>query len=218
MTDFDLRRDVAAELYWDPQVGSPAIEVSAASGLVTLRGTVASLGHKRAGGNAAARVRGVTGVANELRVQIPDRDRRDDEDLCGDVLEALMLEASVPMTVDAQARDGFVTLTGTVEWHYQREAAESRTAAVPGVAGIGNAIALAEAADARAAADAIGCAFRRDAMLDPDRLSVETFSGGLVILSGTVSSWAAHDHAVAAAWSAAGVTDIDDRIGVEYPP
>jgi osmotically-inducible protein OsmY len=218
MTDDDLRRDVAAELYWDPQVGSPAIEVSAAGGLVTLRGTVASLRHKRAGGNAAARVRGVTGVANELRVRIPDRDRRDDEDLCGDVLEALMLEASVPMTVDAQARDGFVTLTGTVEWHYQREAAESRTAAVPGVAGIGNAIALAEAADARAVVDAIGCAFRRDAMLDPDRLSVETLSGGLVILSGTVSSWAAHDHAVAAAWSAAGVTDIDDRIGVEYPP
>ena len=218
MTDDDLRRDVAAELYWDPQVGSPAIEVSAASGLVTLRGTVASLRHKRAGGNAAARVRGVTGVANELRVQIPDRDRRDDEDLCGDVLEALMLEASVPMTVDAQARDGFVTLTGTVEWHYQREAAESRTAAVPGVAGIGNAIAVAEAAGARAASDAIGCAFRRDAMLDPDRLSVEAFSGGLVILSGTVSSWAAHDHAVAAAWSAAGVIDIDDRIGVEYPP
>ena len=218
MTDDDLRRDVAAELCWDPQVDSAAIAVSAASGMVTLRGTVASLRHKRAGGNAAARVRGVTGVANELRVQIPDRDRRDDEDLCGDVLEALMLEASVPMTVDAQARDGFVTLTGTVEWHYQREAAESRTAAVPGVAGIGNAIALAEALDARAAADAISYAFRRDAMLDPDRLSVETFSGGLVILSGTVSSWAAHDHAVAAVWSAAGVTDVDDRIGVENSP
>jgi osmotically-inducible protein OsmY len=218
MTDDDLRRDVAAELCWDPQVDSAAIEVSAASGMVTLRGTVASLGHKRAGGNAAARVRGVTRVANELRVQIPDRDRRDDEDLRGDVLETLMLEGSVPMTVDAQARDGFVTLTGTVEWHYQREAAESRTASVPGVVGIDNAIALAQAPDARAAGDAISCAFRRDAVLDADGLSVETFSGGLVILSGTVSSWAAHDHAVAAVWSAAGVTDVDDRIGVEYAP
>ena len=218
MTDDDLQRDVAAELSWDPRVDGQAIEVSAAGGVVTLCGTVTSLRHKQAGASAAARVRGVTRVADELSVRIPGRDRRNDEDLSGDVLEALMLEGSVPMTVDAQARDGFVTLTGTVEWHYQREAAESRTAAVPGVAGIGNAIALAEAADARAAADAIGCAFRRDAMLDPDRLSVETFSGGLVILSGTVSSWAAHDHAVAAAWSAAGVTDIDDRIGVEYPP
>ena len=216
MTDDDLRRDVVAELCWDPRVGSSAIDVSAAGGMVTLRGTVASLRHKRAGGNAAARVRGVTRVANELKVQIPDRDRRDDEDLCGDVLEALMLEASVPMTVDAQARDGFVTLSGTVQWHYQREAAESRTACVPGVTGIGNAIALAEAPDARAAADAISCAFRRDAMLDAGQLRVETFSGGLVILSGMVGSWAAHDHAVAAAWSAAGVTDVDDRLGVEY--
>jgi osmotically-inducible protein OsmY len=218
MTDEDLRRDVAAELHWDPQVDSAAIEVSAASGMVTLRGTVASLRHKRAGGNAAARVRGVTRVANELCVQIPDRDRRSDEDLCGDVLEVLMLEGSVPMTVDAQARDGFVTLTGTVEWRYQREAAESRTASVPGVAGIDNAVALAQAPGARVAADAISCAFRRDAMLAADGLSVETCSGGLVVLSGTVSSWAAHDHAVAAAWSAAGVTAVDDRIGVEYSP
>ena len=218
MTDNDLRRDVAAELCWDPQVDSAAIAVSAASGLVTLRGTVAGLRHKRAGGSAAARVRGVTRVVNELRVQIPDRDRRDDEDLCGDVLEALMLEASVPMTIDARARDGFVTLTGTVQWHYQREAAESRTASVPGVIGIDNVIALAQAPDARAAADAISCAFRRDAVLDADGLSVETFFGGLVILSGTVSSSAAHHHAVAAAWSAAGVTDVDDRIDVECSP
>ena len=55
-------------------------------------------------------------------------------------------------------------------------------------------------------------------MLAAHGLSVETFFGGLVILSGTASSWAAHDHAVAAAWSAAGVTDVDDRIGVEYAP
>src|SRR5690348_4092174 len=158
MTDDDLRRGVATELCWDPRVDSATIEVSAASGTVTLRGTAASLWHKRAGGNAAARVRGVTRVTNQLSVKIPDRDRRNDEDLRGDVLEALMLEGSVPMTVDAQARDGFVALTGTVEWHYQRDAAESRTAAVPGVAGIGNAIALAKAAGAAKAAKAAGAA------------------------------------------------------------
>src|ERR1700759_4448762 len=191
--DDDLGHHVAAELSRDPQVGSEAIEVSAASGVVTLRGTVASLRLKRAGSRtAAARVRGVTRVANELRVQIPDRDRRDDEDLRGDVLEALMLEGSVPMTVDAQARDGFVALTGTVEWHYQREAAESRTARVPGVVSIDNAIALAQAPQARPVADAISCAFRRNAVLDADGISVETSSGGVVILSGTGSSWGAH--------------------------
>ena len=218
MRDDDLRRNVAAELSWDPQVDNDAIEVSAASGLVTLRGIVTSLRLKRAGSGAAARVRGVTRVANELRVQIPDKDRRDDEDLSGDVLEALMLDVSVPMTVDAQARDGFVTLTGTAHWHYQREAAELRTANVPGVAGIDNAISLARTPDACQAQDAIRAAFRRDAALEADGLRVETFSDGLAILSGTVSSWAAHDHAVAAAWSAPGVTQVDDRISVGSGP
>ncbi len=215
MKDDDLRRHVAAELSWDPQVGSGAIEVSAASGVVTLRGTVTSIRLKRAGSRAAARVRGVTRVADELRVQIPDKDRRDDEDLRGDVLEALMLDVSVPMTVDAQARDGFVTLTGTAQWHCQREAAEFRTANVPGVAGIDNAISLTQTPDAREARDAIRAAFRRDAALEADGLSVETSSDGLVMLSGTVSCWAAHDHAVACAWSAPGVTQVDDRIHVE---
>jgi osmotically-inducible protein OsmY len=218
MKDDDLRRHVAAELSWDPQVGSDAIEVSAASGMVTLRGTVTSIRLKRAGGRAAARVRGVTRVANELRVQIPDKDRRDDEDLRGDVLEALMLDVSVPMTVDAQARDGFVTLTGTAQWHYQREAAELRIANVPGVAGIDNAISLTQTPDAREARDAIRAAFRRDAALEADGLSVETSSDGLVILSGTVGCWAAHDHTVACAWSAPGVTQVDDRIHVESTP
>jgi osmotically-inducible protein OsmY len=218
MRDDELRHHVAAELSWDPQIRSEAIEVSTASGTVTLRGTVASLRMKRAGGRAAARVCGVTRVANELRVQIPDADRLGDEDLRGDVLEALMLDGSVPMTVDAQARDGLVTLTGTAQWHYQREAAEFRTTDVPGVAGINNAIMLTQTPDAHGARDAISAAFRRHAALVADGLSVETFSDGLVVLSGTVSSWAARDHAVAAAWSAPGVTQVDDCIRVENTP
>ena len=218
MKDDDLRRHVAAELSWDPQVGSEAIEVSAAGGEVTLRGTVTSLRLKRAGGRAAARVRGVTRIANELRVQIPHKHQRDDEDLRGDVLETLMLDVSVPTTVDAQARDGFVTLTGTAQWHYQREAAEFRTANVPGVAGINNVISLTQIPNAREARDAIRAAFRRDAALDADGLAVETSSDGLVILSGTVNSRTAHDHAVAATWSAPGVTKVEDRIRVESGP
>jgi osmotically-inducible protein OsmY len=218
MTDDELRRQVFAELSWDPQVDSEAIEVSADGGTVTLRGTVGSLRQKRAGSNAAARIHGVTRVANELEVRIPDADWRDDEDLRGDVLEALMLDGSVPMTVDAQARAGLLTLTGTVQWHYQREEAEARTADVPGVAGIDNAITLTQAADTSGARVAISAAFQRDAVLEADGLVVETFPDGLVILSGTVRSWAARDHAVTAAWSAPGVTEVDDRIRVGNGP
>jgi osmotically-inducible protein OsmY len=134
------------------------------------------------------------------------------------VREALMLDVSVPVTVDARARDGLVTLTGTAAWHYQREAAESRTVGVPGVADIDNAIILTQPPDANDAADAISGAFRRDAVLAAEVLSVEAAPGGLVILSGTVSSWAAHEHAVAAAWSAPGVTQVEDRIRVYSGP
>src|SRR5256884_8215798 len=85
MTDDDLRRDVAAELCWDPQVDSAAIAVSAASGMVTLRGTVASLRHKRAaGGHPPPGPRGTPG-GNELRGADPDRGPRRHEDPWGGV-------------------------------------------------------------------------------------------------------------------------------------
>jgi osmotically-inducible protein OsmY len=218
MDDDDLRHQVVAELNGDPRLNSETFQIQAADGTVTLRGTVASLRLKRAADRAVARVRGVASIANELRVQLPARDRRDDEDLRGDVREALMLDTSVPMTVDARVRNGFVTLTGTVQWHYQREAAESRAAHVPGVAAIDNAITLTQAPDADAAREAITGAFRRNATLDADVLSVDISSDGLVTLSGTVSSWVAHDEAVATAWSAPGVTQVEDRIRVDSRP
>jgi osmotically-inducible protein OsmY len=214
MSDDDLRRRVVAELGGDPRLDGETFQVSAAGGTVTLRGTVASLRLKRAAAGAVARVRGVVWIVNELRVRLPAADRRDDEELRGDVREALMLDTSIPTTVDALARDGLVTLTGTAEWHYEREAAESRVASVPGVMGIDNAITLTQTPDADAAREFITGAFQRNAALAADALSVKTSSGGLVTLSGTVSSWAAHDQAVAAAWSAPGVTQVDNRIRV----
>ena len=218
MGDDDLQRRVVAELGADPQVDGELFQVLVSGGTVTLRGIVASLRLKRAAGRAVARVRGVASIDNELRVRLSAADRRDDEDLRGDVLEALMLDTSVPMTVDARVRNGFVTLTGTTQWHYQRKAAESQTANVPGVTDVDNAITLTQTPDAYAAGEAITRAFRRNVALDADVLSVETSSGGLVTLPGTVNSLTAHDEAVAAAWSPPGVTQVADRIRVDSMP
>lgn len=216
MTNDDLQLDVAAELSWDPKVDSQAIAVSADDGAVTLRGTVGSVREKREAGKASARVYGVTEVSNELQVRMLDSSRRDDAELRGDVLQSLMLDSLVPMTVDAKVRDGFVTLTGTAKWQYQRDEAEFLTASVPGVSGIKNDITLTSMPDGRDIKNDISDAFRRSAKLDADELSVDTPSYGTVILAGAVSSWAEHDEAVAAAWSAPGVTEVDDRIVVDY--
>jgi len=216
MTDDDLRRDVAAELSWDPKVGSQTIVVSADAGVVTLRGTVGTLREKLEAGHAAGRVYGITEVSNQLCVQTSDGGTRDATDLRGDVLDALMLDSLIPMTVDAKVRDGRVTLTGTASWHYQRDEAEFLAASVPGVVGIDNEITLTSAPDGGDVKRDIVRAFRRSAVLHARELSAETISYGTVILAGTVNSWAEHREAVAAAWSAPGVTQIDDQIVVEY--
>ena len=215
MTDDDLRLDVAAELSWDPKVSSEAIVVSADAGAITLHGTVGSLRERQEAGKAAARVYGVTGVSNQLRVRTLD-DGRDDTDLRDDVLDALMLDGLIPMTVDPKVRDGFVTLTGTAVWHYQRDEAEFLAASVPGVSGIANEITLTSASDGHDITRGIIRAFRRSAVLHVHQFSVETASYGSVIVAGTVRSWAEHDEAIAAAWSAPGVIDVDDWIVVEY--
>ena len=215
MTDDDLRFDVSAELSWDPKVSSKAIVVSADAGTITLEGTAGSLRERQEAGKAAARVYGVTGVSNQLHVRTLD-DGRDDTDLRGDVLDALMLDGLIPMTVDAKVRDGFVTLTGTAIWHYQRDEAELLTASVPGVSGVADEITLTSAPDGHDISRSIIRAFRRSAVLHVREFSVETASYGSVTVTGTAHSWAEHDEAIAAAWSAPGVIDVDDRIVVEY--
>ena len=217
MTNDDLQLDVDVPPPSAPaNTDSQAIAVSADDGAVTLRGTVGSVREKREAGKASARVYGVTEVSNELQVRMLDSSRRDDAELRGDVLQSLMLDSLVPMTVDAKVRDGFVTLTGTAKWQYQRDEAEFLTASVPGVSGIKNDITLTSMPDGRDIKNDISDAFRRSAKLDADELSVDTPSYGTVILAGAVSSWAEHDEAVAAAWSAPGVTEVDDRIVVDY--
>ena len=216
MTDEQLQADVIAELFWDPKVGSGAIAVSADAGTVTLRGAVDSLRAKREAGKAACRVYGVTQVRNQLDVRLLDDSKRDDAELRGDVLQALMLDSLIPTTVDATARNGFVTLSGTADWQYQRDEAETLAASVPGVYALRNHIRLTPAPDTVEVKKDISEAFRRNASLDANRLSVDTTCYGRVALMGTVSSWAEHDEAVAAAWSAPGVTEVDDQILVAY--
>ena len=122
--DNDLAADVSDELFWDPKVDNTAIAVSADDGKIALRGTVGSLREKREAKKAAQRVFGVTSVDNKLQVKLMNDQKRADAEIRGDVLQALMLDSLVPNTIDAKVDDGFVTLTGTADWQYQRDEAE----------------------------------------------------------------------------------------------
>jgi osmotically-inducible protein OsmY len=212
----DLRANVTAELLWDPNVDSRNIVVSAERGAVTLAGEVASARQKREARNATRRVYGVTSVSDQLNVRILPENRRDDADVRADVLQALALDSVIPGTVDAKADDGLVTLTGTAAFHHQRAEAEFICANVCGVLEVRDEIVLTSAPCGDRIQQQISAALRRSANLAVVDLSVDVRPHGTVILVGTVTSFAEHDDAVIAAWSAPGITDVDDRVVVTY--
>jgi osmotically-inducible protein OsmY len=149
-------------------------------------------------------------------VRILNEDRRNDADLRGDVLRALMLDSLVPATIEAKVDDGWVTLTGTANWQFERDEADFVAANIAGVVGVENEIELvAPGPSAHDVEHAIKEAMERNAKLDAKSVSVES-SNGTITLDGTVSSWADHDAAVSAAWAAPGVTRVKDHIVVAY--
>ena len=216
MSNDRLRAEVTAELSWDPKVDGADITVSVQGCRVTLHGTVTRFRHKREADKAARRVYGVTAIRNFLEVRIPDQDRRADADVRADVGQVLALNDIVPATVQASVNAGLVTLSGVAAWQFQRDEAELICTAVPGVVGVDVAISLRPAPGDDDIEQAISAAFGRSARLDRFELSADSPFPGLVVLSGTVGSWAEHDDAVALAWSAPGITDVDDRIAVVY--
>jgi osmotically-inducible protein OsmY len=216
MSNAELESNVADELYWDPKVDGAAIAVSAQDGVVTLRGTVGTFREKREAQQDAEKVHGVKKVDNELEVRVLDEDRREDAELRGAVLQALVLDRLVPATIDAKVDNGSVTLTGKANWQYERKEAEFIASNILGVVDVDNKIELVphgptpENVERR-----IMDAMERSARLDAESVSVKS-EDGTVTLRGTVSSWADHDAAVAAAWAAPGVTRVKDRILVAY--
>lgn len=214
--DSDLVGNVSDELFWDPKVDNAAIAVSAKAGTVTLRGTVGSLREKREAKNAAQRVIGVLEVDNQLKVRLMGDEGRLDADIRGDVLQALMLDSLVPATVDAKVLDGLVTLTGTVDWQYQRDEADFVASNIVGALDVFNEIVINNPTpDAGDVEDSIKKAFTRNATLDAEDLTITT-ANGVVTVKGTVSSWAERNAALDAAWSAPGVTEVKDDLTVAY--
>jgi osmotically-inducible protein OsmY len=216
MSNDDLQRYVTDELHWDPKVDSEAIAVSVDNGVVTLRGTVGSFREKQEAKRDAERIYGVMDVKNELDVRILNEHRRSDAELRGDVLQAMMLDSLIPSTIDAKVDNGVVTLTGKANWQFQRDEAEFAAGNLLGVMGVVDEVELiAPGPTAHDVEHSIKKAMERHAKLDAESVAVES-SNGTITLRGTVSSWADHDAAVAAAWAAPGVTKVKDHILVAY--
>jgi osmotically-inducible protein OsmY len=213
--DADIKRDVEQELKWDPDIDATDIAVAVKDGVVSLTGFVKSYIEKYEAENAAKRVGGVRGIANDIEVRLPSSSQRPDPDIARDAVSAIRNQLPFSSeSIRAVVNSGWVTLEGTVEWNYQRELAESAVRRLKGVKGVSNLIQVKPKIITSEVKQKIEEALKRSALLDASRITVEA-NGSEVILRGTVRSWAERQDAERAAWAAPGVTKVDNRLTVQ---
>lgn len=214
MTDQALQQAVLDELDWEPRVEAGHIGVTAHNGVVTLTGTVESYAQKIAAERAASHVRGVEAVANDIEVRLPSEFKETDSTIAERAVHVLRWDSSIPRdSVKVVVDHGWITLNGAVDWAFQRVAAESDVHKIHGVVGVRNLITVRSRPATSAIKDKIAAAIKRNAELDATSIMV-TASGGKVTLDGHVHSFFERQLAEQAAWSAPGVTEVEDRISV----
>lgn len=212
-TDMTLQQDVAEELKWEPRLKEDEIGIAVKDGVVTLTGHVPDFAQRHIAAKAVERVAGVRAVVQELTVKVPDIFKRSDTELAHQVVNALSWDIEVPATVKAKVENGWVTLEGEVDWQFQRNAAERTVRYLTGVKGVTNLVTLKAHASPYDVAQRIKAALHRTADADAKKVQV-TAKDGKVVLTGTVRSWPERADVERAAWSASGVTAVDDRLAV----
>jgi osmotically-inducible protein OsmY len=216
-SDEAIQKDVLDELKWNAYVRPNEIGVSVKDGIVTLTGWVDSYMKKIAAEEAAHRVPGVKAVANDIEVRLLSSDERTDADLAAAVLNALKWDAAIPTgKIDVTVSKGWVTLKGEVEFAFQKRDAERAVQRLTGVKGVTNLITVTSHVTPSELKQQIEKALVRNAQTDASHITVE-MQGTKVILRGTVRSYAEKKAAEDIAWSAPGVTDVDNRIAISIP-
>lgn len=212
-TDLAIQQDIEKELRWDPGVNSDHIAVTVKNAAVSLAGDVDSYWERCAAARAASRVAHVKSVASTLRVELPFAFERNDDDIALAAMTILEWNAVVPPTVEVQVAKGWLTLSGSVPWHYQKQAAEDAMVALAGIRGIKNEIKLLPAPAAADVRGPIDDAIKRSALVDSSHVKAHV-THGVVSLRGAVKTHAEHAEALRAAWSAPGVTNVEDHINI----
>ena len=215
-TDAQIQQDVLAELKWDARVSPNEIGVMVQDGVVTLTGYVDSYTKRWAAEEAVHRVNGVKAVANEIEVRLPSSSERTDTDIAKAASRALEWDALVPLQkLDVTVSKGWVTLKGEVEWQFQKEDAERVVRRLTGVKGVSNLITVKPRVTPSELKSKIEAALVRSAQTDAERITVDV-QGSKVILKGKVRSWSERQEAERAAWSAPGVTSVDNQITISF--
>jgi len=215
-TDAQLQQDVMAELKWEPAVHAAQIGVEVKDGVVTLAGEVSSYAEKWNAERAVQRVNGVKALAIEMEVKLSEFGRRTDADIAQSATNILSWTSPLPaQTVEVLVEGGWLTLSGDVEWQYQRQDAADSVRNLQGVKGVSNQIAVKPRLSANVVKSDIEAALSRRAAADAGTIGVD-IKGAEVTLTGTVHSWTERDLARRSAWGTAGVSNVVDKMTLVY--
>ena len=215
-SDTNIKSDVLSELKYEPSVKTTDIGVLVKDGAVTLTGYTTTYGEKLDAVRATKRVSGVRAVADDIKVKIAGSYERTDGEIAASAADHIGWSISVPDDkVSITVQGGWVTLTGKLEWWYQKNAAENAVHFLSGVKGVSNLITITSKAAASNIESLIQKAFERNALLESNKIEVET-SGNKVTLRGKVRTYAEKEEAERVAWAAPGVYSVDDKIKVEW--
>jgi osmotically-inducible protein OsmY len=213
-TDSELKKTVLDELSWEPSVNSAHIGVTAHDGVITLTGHVERYADKQAAETAAGRVKGVKAIAEQIEVRFPYNIKKSDEDIAAAVADRLSWNSQLPKdTIMVKVEKGWVTLSGKVDWYFQKISAENDIRHLLGVSGVSNTISISPTVSASDIGDSIDHALNRSWFFDDEDIDVRA-EGGKVHLTGWTESWHDRQEAEKIAWSAPGVTAVQNDIRV----
>ena len=213
-TDDQIKAAVLEELRWEPSVTEAHVGVTARDGVVTLTGNVKSFAERHAAEQAAQRVKGVKAVAADIEVRLPFEMHHLDEEIAAAIVDHLAWDSEIPKdTIKARVTKGAVTLTGQVDYNFQREAAESHVRRLSGVVSVVNDVTIKPRVDAPHLSDDIQQALNRSWYFDPELVHVSA-QGGKVKLTGTVHTPQDRHTAALTAWAAHGATSVENDIRV----
>jgi len=215
MNDKTLRQRVIDELEFEPSVHAAGIGVAVDGGVVTLSGHVPSYAQKLAAERAAWRVKGVRAVAQQIDVHLPEDKKHGDDEIARRALAILAWDSMLPDdAVRVKVQDGWVTLSGELDWNYQRDIAVTDVHRLGGVKGVINELTIRTRASASDVQSSIADALRRHAALEARHVAIGVQPDGTVVLDGIVASADERKEVVRAAWRAAGVHAVEDRLRI----
>lgn len=215
MSDITLRQDIIDELEFEPSIDAADIGVAVENGIATLTGHVPTYSQKVTVENVVGRVKGVKGIAQEIEVRPFGTNRMADDEIAKRAVHSIGWNTSVPdNAVQVKVQSGWVTITGTVDWQYQKQAAANAVRDLAGVIGVSNQIAIKQRASASDVKKRIEDALKRNAETEAQAITVNVLEDGRVRLEGRVHAWSERRAAEQAAWSAPGVSMVEDRIAI----